>query len=43
VLLIDDVCARFDVTSKTIQRWRRRGLPARRFVFGDGKRRSGSC
>jgi RNA polymerase sigma factor (sigma-70 family) len=41
VLTIDDVSARFSVTSKTIQRWRRRGLPARRFFFGDGKRRVG--
>jgi RNA polymerase primary sigma factor len=41
VLSIDDVTDRFDVTSKTIQRWRRRGLPARRFVFPDGKRRVG--
>ena len=41
VLAIDDVTARFDVTSKTIQRWRRRGLPARRFTFADGKRRVG--
>ena len=41
VLAIDDVTERFDVTSKTIQRWRRRGLPARRFTFGDGKRRVG--
>ena len=41
VLAIDDVTARFDVTSKTIQRWRRRGLPARRFTFPDGKRRVG--
>jgi RNA polymerase sigma factor (sigma-70 family) len=41
VLSIDDVTERFDVTSKTIQRWRRRGLPARRFTFGDGKRRVG--
>jgi RNA polymerase sigma factor (sigma-70 family) len=41
VLTIDDVSARFSVTSKTIQRWRRRGLPARRFIFGDGKRRVG--
>ncbi len=41
VLTIDDVTARFDVTSKTIQRWRRRGLPARRFAFPDGKRRVG--
>ncbi len=41
VLSIDDVTERFNVTSKTIQRWRRRGLPARRFMFGDGKRRVG--
>ncbi len=41
VLSIDDVTGRFDVTSKTIQRWRRKGLPARRFIFADGKRRVG--
>jgi RNA polymerase sigma factor (sigma-70 family) len=41
VLSIDDVTDRFAVTSKTIQRWRRRGLPARRFMFNDGKRRVG--
>lgn len=41
VLSIDDVTERFNVTSKTIQRWRRRGLPARRFIFPDGKRRVG--
>jgi RNA polymerase sigma factor (sigma-70 family) len=41
VLAIEDVTERFNVTSKTIQRWRRRGLPARRFVFADGKRRVG--
>lgn len=41
VLTIEDVGTRFNVTSKTIQRWRRRGLPARRFVFADGKRRVG--
>ena len=41
VLQIDDVCQRFNVTSKTIQRWRRRGLPGRRFTFADGKRRIG--
>ncbi len=41
VLSIDDVTERFNVTSKTIQRWRRKGLPARRFIFGDGKRRVG--
>ena len=41
VLSIDDVSERFNVTSKTIQRWRRKGLPARRFLFPDGKRRVG--
>src|SRR6476620_7356890 len=41
VLAIDDVTERFNVTSKTIQRWRRKGLPARRFLFPDGKRRVG--
>ncbi|HEX4124239.1 MAG TPA: sigma-70 family RNA polymerase sigma factor [Tepidisphaeraceae bacterium] len=41
VLQIEDVSERFNVTSKTIQRWRRKGLPARRFTFADGKRRLG--
>src|SRR3954463_13697898 len=41
VLTIDDVTERFNVTSKTIQRWRRKGLPARRFIFPDAKRRVG--
>jgi RNA polymerase sigma factor (sigma-70 family) len=41
VLSIDDVTEKFNVTSKTIQRWRRRGLPARRFLFVDGRMRVG--
>lgn len=41
VLSIDDVTERFAVTSKTIQRWRRKGLSARRFIFADGKKRVG--
>ncbi len=41
VLAIDDVTERFNVTSKTIQRWRRKGLVSRRFVFPDGKKRVG--
>ena len=41
VLSIDDVTEKFNVTSKTIQRWRRKGLPARRLIFADGKRRVG--
>jgi RNA polymerase sigma factor (sigma-70 family) len=32
---------RFNVSTKTIQRWRNRGLPARRLFFPDGKRRVG--
>jgi len=30
---------RFNVSTKTIQRWRRRELPARKLVFPDGKKR----
>ena len=30
---------RFNVSTKTIQRWRRRALPARRLIFPDTKRR----
>lgn len=41
VLSIDDVTTRFNVTSKTIQRWRRKGLVSRRFIFADGKSRVG--
>src|SRR3954449_5177764 len=41
VLSIDDVTEKFNVTSKPIQRWRRKGFPARRFIFPDGKRRVG--
>jgi RNA polymerase sigma factor (sigma-70 family) len=31
----------YHVSTKTIQRWRRRGLPARRMIFPDGRRRIG--
>jgi RNA polymerase sigma factor (sigma-70 family) len=41
VLTIGQVSERFNVTGKTIQRWRRRGLAARRFIFPDGKPRVG--
>ena len=41
VLTIGQVSERFNVTGKTIQRWRRRGLAARRFTFPDGKQRVG--
>jgi len=35
----NSLARRFSVSTKTIQRWRRRGLPARRLVFPDGRRR----
>ena len=36
---IPALCRRFSVSTKTIQRWRGRGLAARRLVFADRKRR----
>jgi len=41
VLSIEQLTLRFKISTKTIQRWRRRGLAARRFVFADGKMRLG--
>jgi RNA polymerase sigma factor (sigma-70 family) len=41
VLSIEQVCKQFNVSDKSIQRWRRRGLAARRFVFPDGRNRIG--
>jgi RNA polymerase primary sigma factor len=41
VLTIEQVCQQFNVSDKSIQRWRRRGLAGRRFVFPDGKKRVG--
>ena len=39
VLDTASLAGRFQVSTKTVQRWRRRGLPARRLLFPDGKRR----
>jgi len=36
---ITSLAKRFRISTKTVQRWRRRGLPARRLSFPDGKRR----
>ncbi len=36
---VPHLARRFSVSTKTVQRWRRYGLPARRLVFGDGKKR----
>ncbi|MHC4561230.1 MAG: sigma-70 family RNA polymerase sigma factor [Planctomycetota bacterium] len=35
----DELAEKYHVSTKTIQRWRDRGLPARRLIFPDGKRR----
>ncbi len=35
----DTLARHFDVSTKTIQRWRRKGLPARRLIFPDGRGR----
>ncbi len=40
VLTVDDLSRRFQVSTKTISRWRRQGLVSRRFVF-DGRKRVG--
>ncbi len=34
---IEELAATFGVSTKTIHRWRRRGLSARKFIFEDGK------
>jgi RNA polymerase primary sigma factor len=41
VYTIEALAASLDVSTKTIHRWRKRGLTARKFVFGDGKKRLG--
>ncbi len=38
VLTVEDVSRRFHVSTKTVDRWRERGLVSRRFVFGKRKR-----
>lgn len=38
VLTVDDVSARFNVSTKTVDRWRKKGLPSRRFRFNGRKR-----
>ncbi|MBN1505771.1 MAG: sigma-70 family RNA polymerase sigma factor [Sedimentisphaerales bacterium] len=41
VYTIEEMAKRFDVSVKTINRWRKRGLLARKFVFPDGSHRFG--
>ena len=41
VYTIEELAAAFDVSTKTIHRWRKRDLIARKFIFDDGKKRFG--
>jgi len=41
VYTIEELAAAFEVSTKTIGRWRKRGLLARKFIFDDGKKRFG--
>jgi RNA polymerase sigma factor (sigma-70 family) len=41
VYTIEALADSLDVSTKTIHRWRKRGLTARKFVFDDGKKRLG--
>ncbi len=41
VYTIEELAAYFGVSTKTIHRWRRRDLIARKFIFDDGKKRYG--
>jgi len=41
VYTIEELAKAFDVSTKTISRWRKRGLIARKFIFDDGKKRFG--
>ncbi len=41
VYAVADLAAEFNVSTKTIDRWRKRGLLARKFIFDDGERRLG--
>jgi len=38
VLTIEDLCRKYHVSSKTVDRWRDRGLASRRFLIGHRKR-----
>jgi RNA polymerase sigma factor (sigma-70 family) len=41
VLTMEEVGKKFEVSSKTIQRWRKQGLIALKYVYADGRRRLG--
>ncbi len=41
IYTIEELAEKFGISTKTIYRWRERGLIARKFVFGDGRERFG--
>jgi len=41
VLTVDDLTKQFNVSSKTISRWRQQGLVSRKFIFNGGRKRVG--
>jgi RNA polymerase primary sigma factor len=41
VYTIEEIAERFNVSARTIERWRKRGLGGRQFVFADGRQRTG--
>ncbi|HUT28232.1 MAG TPA: sigma-70 family RNA polymerase sigma factor [Sedimentisphaerales bacterium] len=41
VYTVEELAAQLSVSTKTIDRWRRRGLLARKFIFDDGRKRLG--
>jgi RNA polymerase sigma factor (sigma-70 family) len=43
VLTLSEVCRTYDVSLKTLRRWRAQGMVALRFIFTDGRKRSGVC
>ncbi len=41
VYTVEELAAAFEVSTKTVNRWRKRGLVARKFIFDDGRKRLG--
>ena len=41
VYTIEELAESLGISTKTIERWRKRGLAARRFIFNDGRKRLG--
>jgi len=41
VYTVEELAEKFDISTKTVHRWCKRGLLARRFIFDDGRKRLG--